>query len=594
LAAFTFSLTSSTNTVASSKNQYSVTSKLPTDLVPKSMQLYYGIPDDMDKMAAVPFSFSLTTSTEVGPKTVGVTQQRKHDVLKHKKPLTRENVKKPVESTAKTKTMDQTLKTPTKTNVYTGTTAYSKHLKSGQATYDQSSSHMPSSIYDVNWLTSEQPIIPPLDFSQSTTVQPANNTVVAANFYPPVLDSYDNTIYSNRKSDVFFAHPPEDTWSPNKITNLLDTTSNTYFTPTLPNLHGDLALNTLPAKATHQMKGQNAPEFKSSCALFSQKSSVREAKPKDGSKVSNNPLFSVRQLVESTKNYQDNQDVQNLAICKKPEEFRKAGERTQYFPPNDSCNYQIPTSSFKQATVSTSYTAESLIATKKDQQKVPKTTFNFKSDMFDLNSATNYTGYDSFNQGDQNNYYGGNNFKYYNQNFLSTNFGDAPPPPPPPVTMFSNEPANSSNYQHPYKNFMEDFGPPPPIFLNDKKVTAVSKTLPGKSSKKAAKEPPSKTFHHTSSSHHTSSLFNYDYTPPSTGTPFIPGEDTYNFHNYNYPTTNTGKEPLNSNSDISYQTGLSMHPNNESMGNPNNTLANFNLSTIIPEINDKVRQQNWG
>lgn len=207
-----------------------------------------------------------------------------------------------------------------------------------------------SSKYDINWMTSSDfkpttsdfsSILPPIDFTQnlcssiatpccaiSTITSTTATSITTNNTYYPNFDL-------NRKSDIFFAHPPGEEnlpWSPNKLSNILDTphlsSTNHYFPATLQHLEGDLALHTnvVPPPAS-SLIGTNGKKCdlnkiwnqnifnRDSTTNTSKKTNKASTTPATTAEtvtntttLTNNTNFlSVRQLVESNeKNYSHN------------------------------------------------------------------------------------------------------------------------------------------------------------------------------------------------------------------------------------------------------------------------------------------------
>ncbi|XP_062562335.1 mucin-5AC-like isoform X2 [Armigeres subalbatus] len=108
--------------------------------------------------------------------------------------------------------------------------------------HNQAASHSQTK-YDVNWMASQDP-------KPSVNNQDYSQHLPSFDFNGAPTHSYQTNIDLSRKSDIFFAHPSgEDnlmTWSPNKLTNILNDTNSSYYpstTTSLPSLQGDLALN---------------------------------------------------------------------------------------------------------------------------------------------------------------------------------------------------------------------------------------------------------------------------------------------------------------------------------------------------------------
>lgn len=197
--------------------------------------------------------------------------------------------------------MDQ--KTPTKKNSNNKTAKY----------------HTP-----VNWMTSPQ--FPPLDFTQPSII--SNNPTSAPSYYPPPIPP--------PKSDIFFAHPPEDNfpWSPNKMSNIMDSSHLNHFIPaTLPTLQGDLALSTPAAcaiAAYEQPKPYEQPKAYEQPKPYEQMKAYEQTKSYEQPKVYEQSKSYVQPKVyEQSKTYEQSKayEVPKIYENTKPFEQLKAYEQ---------------------------------------------------------------------------------------------------------------------------------------------------------------------------------------------------------------------------------------------------------------------------
>lgn len=143
----------------------------------------------------------------------------------------------------------------------------------------------------VNWMTSPQ--FPPLDFTQPSIIP--NTPTSTTSYYPPPIPP--------PKSDIFFAHPPEDNfpWSPNKMTNILDSSHLNHFIPaTLPTLQGDLALST-PAACALSSYDQSKPHDQSK--IFDQQKSYEQSKLYDHKPYENSRSSIQTKIYDQNKSY---------------------------------------------------------------------------------------------------------------------------------------------------------------------------------------------------------------------------------------------------------------------------------------------------
>lgn len=385
--------------------------------------------------------------------------------------------------------------------------------------------------YHVNWMTSP-------DFKQSVTEFPILPSTLEAPPPPPPAPptSFYQNLDINRKSDIFFAHPPGDDnypWSPNKMSNILDG-SNIYIPSTLPTLHGELGLSTPANSDVNKKIYKNYTEL-----------------PENSS---NNNFFSVSNLVEDNgRNYQNRNSseypqpsAKKLKVDKtKKEVINKRKSWNSNFVPEPIHGYQ----DVNKGVSSNTYSAEALIGNGSKKTILPQDS-NYYS--MDLSTDPNYSPYNHYSSSQN-----CNPFMPEIDNIGSTSYQSDlnkqysfNKPPDNSFVLFPPKPSSSGNYQQ--------------------------------------KQPFQRGS--TTSTPKKNNIGNYDTAP----TPFyqVPGivapEDPYNFHHLNYKNI----PPTYQNQNNVTQMGSASIPGNN-IQNPTGSLTNFNLSTICPEINDKVRQQNW-
>lgn len=383
--------------------------------------------------------------------------------------------------------------------------------------------------YHVNWMTSP-------DFKQSATEFPILPSTLDAPPPPaaPPTSFYQN-LDINRKSDIFFAHPPGDDnypWSPNKMSNILDG-SNIYIPSTLPTLHGELGLSTSANSDVNKKIYKNFTEL-----------------PENSS---NNNFFSVSNLVEDNgRNYQNrnsemypqpNSKKQKVDKTKKEVTIKRKSWNSNFVPEPIHAYQDV-----NKAISSNIYSAEALIGNG-SKKTIPSQDSNYYS--MDLSADPNYSPYNPYST-PQN----CNPFMPEIDNIGSTSYQTDlnkqytfNKPPDNSFVLFPPKPSSSGNY-HLKQQFQRAS---------------------------------------TSTSTKKNNLVNYDTAPtPFYQAPGIPAEDPYNFHHINYKNIPPTYQNQNN---VPQMGSTSISGNN--IQNPTGSLTNFNLSTICPEINDKVRQQNW-
>lgn len=411
-----------------------------------------------------------------------------------------------------------------------------------QSTFSNHTSTQSQSKYDVNWMASQDPkptsnnqdyaqILPSLDFNATPS------------------HSYQTNIDLSRKSDIFFAHPSGEenlvTWSPNKLTNILNDTNSSYYpstTTSLPSLHGDLALN---------------------CPLTSSKLTNHQRKPNDSSST----FLSVQQLVDQPR--KTSTIHKNYSSCS---------------------NY-----STNQKPLNNNYSAEALIgpstgsSTKKDKYYTDPSYNTYNTFPSDTNSAPSL----SFNFDYSADY--GKNYNYscqqnYMPSFVDNSYGLPAVPSTtlttpsstslPITTCYSTYGYTSDRKQLPSTStsyYQNSYQPEIPYYVSstEKRSHASSK------SRKHHKQPPLNEF----------SPFPTILPTAPPPVPTLPEEPLF----YNPITTATTsayqqlppyQTMLPNYSFGSTQPYQSPVPTAQATGS-SSTLTNFNLSTICPEINEK-------
>lgn len=516
----------------------------------------------------------------------------------------------------------QQLQAPTKQS------STNKNVKSSSLT-----THQPqmSSRYDIDWMSSSEikPSTNDFQLFPSLESSPMNQN----SYYSSTISNFD----INRKtSDLYFAHPPGEEnlpWSPSRMSNILDAphmSGNQCFSTTLPNLHGDLALNTL-STGGHSRSSSilETPTKAGTSSYNSAYPAVKEPK-----KVSHaidsqqNNSFSVRQLVDMNQSSKTSLPSDKMSNLKRKSSSQKENDGEDFSSDIIPYENQKPNS----------YSAESLINPRHNSKSKswhtetghPMSTNepNQNNSLFTMESTgenQNYTiaRYEP---------------KFFNQNYV----------PPLIDNSFSNAPQNFHNFsksqpftfgesnnptidyhQSSLGNTMSTFlshhdtpekltqhyYPQSSKAINPINMDSTSSRNNQVSSAVAApshsnKKP--KSSHHVPTTTHHSLIMNYDFPV----TPVTPSLSYFSTHDWKstptepYPAMH--HNPCNSNSYVNSSnfysqnilqnsqtqnlaTGLSSNnlSNNSHSQNTSNSLTNFNLSTICPEINDKVRHQHW-
>ncbi|XP_058461008.1 mucin-5AC-like [Malaya genurostris] len=439
-------------------------------------------------------------------------------------------------------------------------TATSSHI-----TYQSQPSSCQQSKYDVNWMASQDP--------KPNTNQECAQLLPGLDINPTSSHSFQTAnIDLSRKSDIFFAHPSTGeenlvAWSPNKLTNILNDTTSSYYPPTtvsLPNLNGDLALNSIinncPPVTTTKFSGQ-----------------TRKVNDTGSS------FLSVQQLVDQP---------------------RKSTNKN-YFNCTSYPNNQKP--------LQNNYSAEALIAapsnsaSKKDKL-LHETSYNSYGT---YNADTNATTGLSFNfdySTDYNKNYNYNCQQNYMTSFMDNSYGL---PTLPAVATSSTSSTNYSSYGYSsekkqtssyYQTSSYQVAPSAEIPYY---VPSSEKRATSSKSKKYSKQPQTNTDH---SSHPTttttSSYFPAGILPPPPPPPNLQ-DDTHCYNNFNFNPSVTAKsascytQPYQNAAVPNYSFGSGtgpypMHAGGNNTVTAGSSLTNFNLSTICPEINEKSAENNTG
>uniref|UniRef100_A0A1B0CA58 BHLH domain-containing protein n=1 Tax=Lutzomyia longipalpis TaxID=7200 RepID=A0A1B0CA58_LUTLO len=450
-----------------------------------------------------------------------------------------------------------------------------------------------SKYHNVNWMTNSDchqvktndfHIPPPLDFTHTT------NASTSFTYPPPPPPALGGSIDLKSKSDVFFAHPPDEnfSWSPNKLSNVLEPPTLHNYMPqaTLPTLHGDLALSTTSAtqevvkEKTPPQNLENYQDHHQSGGNFLSVSQLLVEQNKKGKK----PKNSKNTDDPSRKPLKDKKQFQ----CMNPP--GSYADQGITYPDNNNKGSQQ---------YSNIYSAENLIGCNRKEKGVPQ---NYHQAPLDLPPAPP----------------GGNLFPSidlntdYNTNILfnpptSTTF--VPPPqncmsvfPENDFYDYSNKAGsvpkvgqqqNSSYYfnKPPHQNTLPPMDYTKGGDMKSSPSYAGNKfnaQTPGAKAKKApsAKIPdfyPPPPIHSNINYDSSVPSSNYFSVPLGVNSPHLPpGDDPFHLH-LNYSSTLKNLTPGNSSS-------LYL-PEGPNVSNTTNSHTNFHLSSICPEINDKVRQQ---
>lgn len=465
----------------------------------------------------------------------------------------------------------------------------------------------------VNWMTSttdmqknEYPVIPPSDY-----VQPAT-------YLPQPTSQLPN---SQKNSDIYFAHQIVEEnfqWSPNK---LIDTPN--INSTTLPNLHGDLALNN---SITPKPQVSSVDKSKSSRPMLSthMHHSQQNVVPNP-----TNSYFSVSQLVDHPKSVGQSKPYEDAVLHPKTPKassnqsrFKHKDTKKIVKPPANVSNFtpNIFVESFAyneplKQNNSNNYSAEALISIH-PSKKESKSLSNYPNQSEYCSQLDTYNNMDYLNESNYNYYNNSYSFPQIpdNEYFCSGTYPDQQfhnksSRTSVPSTKHLTTIGDTSYGSHASQNNLYTFPHPSgklcqqsSQYKNSTQLSSSynqSRSYPNANKKQFKQDlfPSYEPSTNSSTNYFTPSLnINTPILPhpPLIPTPNIPSNEDFNYTSHiNYPTS------LSKTS--TYPTTQQMGENNQ--GNPmlhgsvggsaGNLVTNFNLSTICPEINDKTRQQNW-
>lgn len=495
-----------------------------------------------------------------------------------------------------------------------------------------------STKYDINWMTSSEfkpttpdfTLLAPYDYF----TQPSNMALNHSHSHYTSAASFANFDGpASKKSDLYFAHPPGDEnnlpWSPSKMTNLLDSTQMTgsqYFSSPLPNLHGDLALNT-GSDMTKLPQG--------SIVNPNNTKEVVNSNKKGQSDSSHNNFLSVHQLMGNNLGSSGNNsnnvagttqnqgNTNNKVVGDATVKTVRTKAEKKSMPPSFTCDLNA----FEQQRTY-NYSAESLLSNNPSatNRMKPKVTAPVVPDSYTPTiHIDSYAPHGVAFESDQ--FYPSSakcDAKMLNPSYV----------PPFVDNSFSNlqhglyQPPNFNRNQIPSSsnssiNFTPNFAPFQSDGVHERKYLQQSQSLNnginpnnGTSNNKQGlyplsncnnqvqQKPTSKLAQSTS----TVKLKNRQQHSYFQEFPIFSQTDpnfSYHQSNSSYSCSNIARS-LPSSSYVNFNlnqqggdtghnfgtSGLINHQNTHNTTGTSN-LTNFNLSTICPEINDKVRQQNW-
>lgn len=367
------------------------------------------------------------------------------------------------------------------------------------------------------------------------------------------------------RTEMFFPPTVDETftWSPNK---LLDTSMNIN-SATLPNLHGDLALNTFAMKPISALQKID----KSQKSLDTFLTPLAMPLPTTPPPPSAN-FFSVSNLVENTRRNKV------TTVDHKSQSIENRSKITSSAPNifiESFASYSTATEPKQQ--ISTTYSAEALLSgsngcpAASNTSKKDKLPFlNNPTDFYSAQAACVESAFPNFDYSCDPS---GNNYNFYNSNYLSQNYLEndylgaaSVDGKQRPMHFPFTSPTKQQQCQLSATDTIKELMPPIPV---------PSQVRPNDSHKKYK--------------HDVFSMQQYD--PTLAGNYFSVGlsnstpstvEDYYTANN---------AVPTVSSASLSNVSGNKQ----QSIGGSGsgNLVSNFNLSTICPEINEKIRQNNW-
>ncbi|XP_037048351.1 uncharacterized protein LOC119082808 isoform X2 [Bradysia coprophila] len=475
----------------------------------------------------------------------------------------------------------------------------------------------------VNWMTSttdlqknDYPIIPPIDYTQPASL--------SNQFIPQPTSQLTN---SQKNADIYFGHQIGEEnfqWSPNKM---IDTPS--FNSTTLPNLHGDLALNN---SITPKPQISSTERNKSSKPMQGTHMSHMHLPQQNVAPNPTNSYFSVSQLVDhpktagQSKSYDDsvmqpkttksNSNNQSRFKHKESKKVAKPPSNVSNFTPNifvESFAYNEP----QKPNNSNSYSAEALISvhpSKKETKSLP--TYGNQSDY--CNQLDTFNNMDYLNESNYN-YYNNSYFPQIsdtNEYFCGGSYSDqqfhnktsrSSAPSTKHLTGIADTAYGSHTAQNNFYSLPHPSGKlcqQSTQYKNSSQLTTSynqSRSYPN-SNKKQFKQDLFPSYDPNSSANYFTPSLNINTPiiphPPLIPTPNIPSNEDFTYTSHlNYPSSlsktslyPSATQQMNDNN----QGGNPMlHGNVGGGGGGGNLVTNFNLSTICPEINDKTRQQNW-
>ncbi|XP_053681264.1 uncharacterized protein LOC128732122 [Anopheles nili] len=421
---FTFSLTSTTASQPRTvQSQYTNSTILATTMTTPSYDTYgyyhknvskpsnycasFNVLDPLlaTEKPATSFTFSLTSSTKTEPSyaqsslvtvstnTTQTCEAAPKLATKHHQPTQplvgcvqpkQESVQKTVKATYKPAGAS------TSYDTLPNALPQQNQLQSHQQTSSSvaSSTNQHPSKYDVSWMAAGTHNGHSVSSSQSNQQQQQQQQMYDL-VQPQIIPSLDfppATGYAssnNYKSDIFFAHPPgEDhnlTWSsPSKLSNILNDSSSPYFPPvTLPNLNGDLALNTSGSGSALGAGGNNTTNRSSTTVASCKIASNHSKKNPSGTSIAQSGAGAVQNESTTGSSF--------LSVSQLVNEPSKSV----------SCNSNIAAgsggnSSCQQKPVNNNYSAEALISNTHNSQSAHSSVGydnGRKDKLFDYGSA---------------------------------------------------------------------------------------------------------------------------------------------------------------------------------------------------------------
>lgn len=385
------------------------------------------------------------------------------------------------------------------------------------------------------------------------------------------------------RSEMYFPPTVDETftWSPNK---LLDTSMNIN-SATLPNLHGDLALNTFAIKPISALQKIDKSQKSMDTFLTPLAIPLPSTPPPPPAN-----FFSVSNLVETPRrNKVTSIDPKSLSTESRPKITAKDSKRlvaSKSSTPNifleSFASYSTAIEPKQQ--ISTIYSAEALLSGSNCSPSVNNTNkkdklpfLNNPSDFYSAQAACVESAFPNFDYSCDPS---GNNYNFYNSNYLSQNYLEndylgatsADVKQRPMHFPFTSPTKQQQQQQQQCQLSTTDTSKEPPI-------TVPSQTRPSDSHKKYK--------------HDVFSMQQYD---PSLAASYFAGGGLSNPTTLqDYYAANNGTATVSSISLSHQSVGNASENKQQSSGGSasGNLVSNFNLSTICPEINEKIRQNNW-